>query len=353
MNRAAHATFLLLFALGLAACASVLGYKPASDPSHPFEHRAHVLHGVACTDCHAKIAGEKQGDPTHFPSSATCRGCHQKPHDEHECTGCHGDVAARQAAELVHRRLRYDHGSHTATTRGNCARCHEGVASTDPGARLVPKMATCFECHQHQNEWDVRKCDGCHVDLAGERSPPESHVVHDGDFIREHGTRAASNRDLCASCHDDRSCSKCHGATVAALPWKLEVGDAPRQTGVHLSGFRSRHALEARAQPSLCTTCHSEESCNACHTALGVGAGPGARSPHPAGWVTATGGLHGNEARIDPMSCASCHGGGGEQLCVGCHKVGGPGGNPHGPGFTSRKDKARDLPCRLCHGGGT
>jgi hypothetical protein len=32
--------------------------------------------------------------------------------------------------------------------------------------------------------------------------------------------------------------------------------------------------------------------------------------------------------------------------------VGGPGGNPHGPGFNSRKDEHHDLPCRLCHGVG-
>jgi hypothetical protein len=54
-------------------------------------------------------------------------------------------------------------------------------------------------------------------------------------------------------------------------------------------------------------------------------------------------------ARIDPASCASCHGGAGEQLCVNCHKVGGPGGNIHGPGFSSIKSKTRDVPCRQCH----
>jgi hypothetical protein len=54
-------------------------------------------------------------------------------------------------------------------------------------------------------------------------------------------------------------------------------------------------------------------------------------------------------ARIDPASCASCHGGAGEQLCVSCHKVGGVGGNIHGPGFASNKSKTRDVPCRQCH----
>ena len=211
-------------------------------------------------------------------------------------------------------------------------------------------MASCFGCHAHRDQWTLRDCDGCHVDLRGEGEPPDDHVVHDGDFIREHGVRAASDRELCASCHDDRSCTKCHGVNAPTLPWKLAVGDAPRTTGVHLSGFRSRHSLEARASAGLCSTCHTEDFCVQCHNALGVGAGSNARSPHPAGWVTASGGQHGLEARIDPLSCASCHGGGGEQLCVGCHRVGGPGGSPHGPGFTSNKDRLRDQPCRLCHG---
>jgi hypothetical protein len=110
----------------------------------------------------------------------------------------------------------------------------------------------------------------------------------------------------------------------------------------------ARHPEEARGDPGLCTTCHTESSCVDCHTRENV-AGGSTRSPHPPGWAN---GEHGVQARIDPMSCASCHGGAGEQLCVGCHSVGGPGGNPHGPGFSSRKDEHHDLPCRLCHGVG-
>jgi hypothetical protein len=57
---------------------------------------------------------------------------------------------------------------------------------------------------------------------------------------------------------------------------------------------------------------------------------------------------HGRAARRDPASCASCHGGAGEMLCVGCHRVGGIGGNPHPPGWSSRQSLT-DMPCRLCH----
>jgi hypothetical protein len=214
-------------------------------------------------------------------------------------------------------------------------------------------MATCFSCHKHKDQWNARDCDGCHVDLRAEGTLPASHLVHDGDWVREHGVRAASSRDLCATCHTERQCASCHGVTVPGLPQKLAFDDV-RLSGLHRAGFRARHADEARAQPGLCSSCHSEGFCIACHESERVAPGNAARSPHPLGWLSTSrgGGEHGVQARIDPMSCASCHGGAGEQLCVGCHRVGGPGGNPHGSGFSSTKDKTRDVPCRLCHGVG-
>jgi hypothetical protein len=211
-------------------------------------------------------------------------------------------------------------------------------------------MPQCFGCHHHEKQFAMRDCDGCHVDLPAERVRPDTHVVHEGDFIREHGVRAASARDLCATCHSERSCSSCHGVTVPGLPARLAF-DEPRLGGLHRAGFRSRHREEARAQPGLCTTCHSENSCRDCHARENVAARGSGPSPHPRTWLTRArgGGDHGAQARIDPGSCAACHGGAGEQLCVGCHKVGGPGGSPHGPGFSSIKNKTRDVPCRLCH----
>jgi hypothetical protein len=101
----------------------------------------------------------------------------------------------------------------------------------------------------------------------------------------------------------------------------------------------------------VCSTCHSEPFCNECHLERRVsGIAEMARSPHPPGWVgaLASQNLHGPAARRDPASCASCHGGAGEMLCVECHRVGGVGGNPHPPGFDSRKSLS-ELPCRLCH----
>jgi predicted CXXCH cytochrome family protein len=343
----------LPLALALAACVSVLGF-PRAGTSHPFEHRAHVNKGINCVVCHEGIEHAGDTGPLHLPSDAQCRGCHTKPHVEGACRGCHGEASMREEASLAREHLRFEHAKHDPVVHGDCVRCHSAVAESRPQT-LLPKMATCFSCHEHQDKWNLRSCDSCHVDLAAEDTPPPGHLVHDGDWIREHGVRAGSERDLCASCHSERSCAKCHGVgMVPTLPAKMAFDDVPL-AGLHRAGFRSRHALEARADPGLCATCHSESSCVECHTASSVSPEGTTRSPHAVGWLGTGrgGGEHGVQARIDPVSCAGCHGGAGEQLCVGCHSVGGPGGSPHGPGFTSTKAKTHDLPCRLCHGTGS
>jgi predicted CXXCH cytochrome family protein len=345
-------TLVMILALALAACAGVLGLRPTSQ-SHPFEHRAHVDKGVSCVKCHAGISTSDDGNAVHLPTANECRKCHEKPHDQRDCTLCHGEASTRQSAEMAREHLRFDHRKHMPAVHGDCVQCHSGVAEAQPVA-LRPTMATCFGCHEHQDQWKTRDCDSCHVNLPGEHVLPSSHIVHDGDWIREHGVRAASSPDLCRTCHTERSCASCHGVgTTPALPARLAFDDT-RLDGLHRAGFKSRHAEEARANPGLCSTCHSENSCIACHSAAGVAPSGITRSPHPLGWITTSpgGGDHGTQARIDPMSCAGCHGGAGEQLCVSCHKVGGPGGTPHGHGFTSTKNKTRDVPCRSCHAAG-
>jgi hypothetical protein len=348
----AWTSFLVVLAMGLAACAGVLGIRP-KDASHPFEHRAHATHGVNCVRCHEGVGRTGEPEVLHLPSTATCLGCHAKPHDPRTCLDCHGTENDREGARLAREHLVFEHGTHQAAAHGDCVRCHEAIAEEHPDA-LRPKMATCFGCHEHRDQWNLRDCDACHRDLAAEETAPVDHLIHDGDWIREHGVRAAGARDLCASCHSERSCAGCHGVgTVPGLPARLAFDRVPL-AGLHRAGFLARHSMEARADPGLCVTCHDQSSCQGCHDRENVGPSTASRSPHPQGWITtgAGGGDHGVQARIDPSSCAGCHGGAGEQLCVGCHRVGGPGGSPHGPGFHSERSATHDLPCRLCHGVG-
>jgi hypothetical protein len=330
-------------AITLAGCAGLLGYR--SSTRRPFEHAAHLREGVSCLRCHAGSDKAKDQGPLHLPPTATCLSCHAEPHDRRPCAGCHGDPAAAGAAAEARTHLRFSHAIHVPRLSGNCARCHVGDGAERP---LRPAMATCLGCHEHDAEFETRRCDGCHVDLAGERVLPASHVVHDGDWLKDHGTRGAGQLDLCMSCHAEKTCAGCHGATTAALPARLGFDD-PFAASVHRAGFLARHADESRAAPGTCSSCHAPSSCIDCHAARGV-VGAGARSPHPSGWVGlgAGEGGHGPAARRDPASCAGCHGGAGEMLCVGCHKVGGIGGSVHPPGWSSPRATS-DIPCRLCH----
>jgi hypothetical protein len=345
-----YATLALIAVVLLsAACAQILGFRP---PGHrPFEHRAHVLQGITCTRCHAGVSTAGDDGPLHLPTTDDCRSCHTRPHDDGPCTGCHGLPGARAGALAARENLRFEHRTHTPRVRGNCVRCHLDIAE---GADVLrPRMATCGSCHEHSVELTKNACDPCHVNIRDEGVKPDDHLIHDGNFLREHGQRAASDRQVCASCHADRFCVSCHGATVPALPERLAFDD-PMRAGVHRAGFKSRHAEEARGDPGLCTTCHAPSTCQACHAREKLSAKSGGRSPHPAGWLGLRGqpNEHGRAAWREPELCAGCHGGAGEALCVGCHKVGGIGGNPHNAAFTAGRRTKTQRPCVLCHGGG-
>ena len=260
--------------VALAACAGILGLRKPGRETFP--HRAHVVAGVSCTRCHVGL--EAAGSGLHLPTDATCTSCHTRPHDPRPCSGCHTSPTA--VAELLEAQahLEFDHARHTKATSNNCMKCHDGVA--DGTARMRPPMATCFRCHDDTRQ--ARKCDACHRDLPEEGTLPASHLAHDGDWIREHGTRAASSGDLCQSCHKETFCASCHGKTVPTLPAATRFAD-PTRAGIHRAGFASRHALEARSDPGACATCHTPDRCAACHTAKGSPAKVAPRRIHRAG----------------------------------------------------------------------
>ncbi|MFT3694456.1 MAG: cytochrome c3 family protein [Kofleriaceae bacterium] len=334
----------VIVVLGLAACAGVLGLGRTNPQAFP--HRKHVLAGVSCTRCHVGLDRD-DGRSLHIPDDRSCLECHAKPHDDHPCSGCH--VAANAFVELAQARdhLEFDHRTHAPATNHNCMRCHVGIAEGDE--HLRPPMATCFRCHDHEPAKTARTCETCHRDLEDASTLPASHLAHDGDWLREHATRAASSGDVCASCHRDRFCADCHARNAVIAPATATFAD-PDAVTIHRAGFQSRHALEARAAPGACTTCHTTARCASCHTDVGLGGTDKRRSPHPAGWVgpVASENAHGREARRDPAACASCHDGAGQALCVSCHQVGGVGGNPHPAGWSSRVSLSA-MPCRLCH----
>jgi len=350
MKTRVRSLLLLLLVVLLAACAGVLGYKSKTKQQTTFPHHAHVVKGIRCTKCHAGIETAGDTGALHIPGKDFCVTCHSSPHHaEQDCAECHGSKWTTASAAAARDKLTFTHKNHMPRVKGDCMQCHQGVRTDAETIR--PPMALCLGCHAHRDMYVEKKCDGCHVDLKNEKVMPASHLAHDGDWLREHGTRAAGASDLCSTCHTQSTCAKCHGVTTAALSEKMAFDD-PTRLGAHRAGFFSRHSMEARTQPGLCQTCHQPKTCDRCHADRGLTFGKATKSPHPKGWLGLKGtpNDHGRAAWLDPAECASCHSGAGQALCIGCHKVGGPGGNPHTPSFSSKLNKTTDQPCRLCHG---
>ncbi len=185
-------------------------------------------------------------------------------------------------------------------------------------------------------------------------------MAHDQDWARSHGPSAASDSELCSTCHGPDHCRGCHGGDLKPLR-------------LHPDDWVSLHPLAAKGQDLRCTSCHRLQTfCRDCHRrSLVVSRGedpdfalPGGLDFHPPGWTLfptpgrAPGPSHHSlAARQDLASCASCHS---ESTCVRCHASAGmgPAGtglgiSPHPTGFAASCERlmARNsTACRTCHG---
>lgn len=350
---AAAASLLPPVVLWLALLVAVALACRAGDTPTRFPHQVHLA-GIACgkpgqpaclscATCH-KVSEQ---DAVHrLPEAAVCDSCHQ---DAHRTRG-----VLESARERKHSDVQIDHDRHLALDgiKGQCVPCHAGVVD---GARPpLPPMSQCFTCHEHETQWAQGQCTPCHDARDLTETLPETFLRHDEAFLRHHGDLMADQQQaaLCRSCHTESQCQACHDLTQdlsveVRRPELIESGQ------VHRGDFLVRHAIEVGSEPARCLSCHTVETCNACHAARGVSANlADPTNPHPPEWIgnnTASSNFHGFAARRDILSCAGCHEAGPATNCIRCHQVGGYGGNPHPNGWKSVRSSG-DAMCRYCHG---
>lgn len=373
-----------------------------------FDHAGHARELAAtgdppqaCADCHVDPAGGRM--TVVAPRLGTCLGCHAHAAEDHvsdaACETCHVPLAASglrggQIAAFpvppdhdVGAFLDAEHGRSVGETPGRCATCHtqdrcvgchvdpglpeiQAVPPAPEGMELPPAVAhysvpashtdaerwtrshgadasreACATCHTQDD------CRSCHVlPLSGEilamparteavapgvmltSEPPASHASY---FFRVgHGATAAASGAACATCHEERECVSCH--------------DGPADGGYHAAGFVARHQAGSFGRDSDCATCHSTQAfCRSCHVESGVAAsgrlGPGY---HAGGsiWLL----RHGQAARQNLESCASCHA---QPDCTQCHgTLGAFKINPHDRGFDARAAWEKNpRACAACH----
>lgn len=346
------ATLSALLALCALGCSVKAQTSQASkDPAYAFPHSPHVDGDVACLNCHASIASAEKlsGNARHVQLP-------ENPAENKACSDCHDKnpelVVPVRTSPF---RLRFNHKAHLERVK-DCKTCHQKLP--EPGDALLasPPMSACTSCHNHQADFNEARCTKCHLDLKSYRQP-KSAFSHEGDWLRVHAQVAKTSAESCAACHDQTSCSECHAAQTVPVRASVIFPEAVDKTFIHRGDFVSRHQIEATANPASCRTCHGSAFCSSCHTEQGVtSTSVNVRDPHPKGWSTdkGTNHFHGDAARHDILSCAGCHDNGASSTCVGCHQVGGIGGNPHPTTFLRKHDggdRSHNDMCRACHHG--
>jgi hypothetical protein len=304
--------------------------------------------GVSCDECHGKQHPKPADEP------AKCELCHTKVDDGTRLT-----ASVRMPRPMLH----FNHELHTK--RGSaCTDCHDMTHVRLGSVLQLPSEQSCLTCHDgftatdrcsacHPSGSDGRLMLRAQDDRALPALVPHGAsswgAAHSLTFVEDHAAEAKANGKLCGSCHDDAFCIDCHDGPLR--PMRIHAGD-----------YLTIHAMDARGAVSDCSSCHRTQTfCQGCHDRLGFnkaddgefGVG-GALQFHPEGW-SGPPGLpqgHAHAAQRNIGACVSCHT---EDTCLACHAttaaaLPGLDVSPHGPGFarSARCDALASHSRRMC-----
>jgi hypothetical protein len=375
-----------LLAAGLALAPLSASSQDASDcyachdeKERPRVFAASVHASLACTDCHAALAGKEPPHDTPVPA-ADCGACHTDEQAQH-ARSLHGRAVARH--DPLAPRCKDCHGTHDIRPVKDprsavaplripfvCGRCHRegtpvqrnrnihqsdilenysesihGEGLLRKGLIVAPSCASCHTAHLILPHTDpessisrqniAKTCTQCHAEIE---------MVHRKVIRGELWEKQPHVLPACADCHQphkirrvfydqgaaDADCLRCHGQRT------LKAADGASLFVDEGEVRRSRHARVA------CSQCHSEINpahvrpcdtitrkveCAACHAEVGT---EYQRS------------IHGNLLQRDDPNAPSC------KECHGTHAVAGR-LDPRSPTFP------RNVPdlCARCHREGT
>jgi hypothetical protein len=334
----------LLLAAGLAG--SVLISQTLRRQSE-FPHAEHARLFPLCVGCHE---GVPTGDRAEFyPDPATCAGCHD---------GVREARVEWAGPQPVNTNLRFSHPEHDARVAGGqvaCVQCHteDGSRRSEVKLAVADQCFACHEAHPARDHFVDAVCTDCHVPIAQTRfaldrvrALPVPATHHDPMFLAEvHGELAEREPARCATCHTRELCTSCH----VDVPRVAAIGQIPRAgADLELPRFAASYPVppshldpawevrhgRATDDPAQCSTCHTRNGCESCHSEQGTRAArfiaqlpsaarveaPGVvlarRAPesHASPWFAMK---HGEVAATRRETCASCHAT--QRFCTDCH----------------------------------
>ncbi|MCL4479461.1 MAG: hypothetical protein M1381_10245 [Deltaproteobacteria bacterium] len=349
MKKLLFMTSALILILAITSCNKVLS---SNKDRLKFSHKLHISNGIDCLTCHSGIEKAKNVSTSFIPEMSVCFQCHSDA--QNKCSMCHTNPDKAQPFKVEKKDIVFAHDEHIPRVKNDCTYCHTRIPfETEPTPGNLPTMQVCMTCHQ--KDYDSLKCSMCHTELSSISIKRLAKFSHNAGFKYNHGALARTDIQSCEQCHQLSFCDTCHNTQDKILP-AIRYPEAPQKALIHRGDWLAVHSIEAQQDPASCYRCHTADSCRACHIRNGVGADTSSpvAAPHPTGtdflFNTASSQFHGRLARQNINTCASCHSGGTDSICVQCHKVGGVGGNPHPANFKSSLNQNKDAVCVICHG---
>jgi hypothetical protein len=87
------------------------------------------------------------------------------------------------------------------------------------------------------------------------------------EFYHKHGFYAQSQRMACATCHAESFCADCHAHNEEIKP-SDKYADSPERNLPHRGDYLNQHMIDGRVDPASCAKCHGRENnggCKTCH----------------------------------------------------------------------------------------
>jgi len=103
-------------------------------------------------------------------------------------------------------------------------------------------------------------CTECHTDSYGKFS-------HQDGFYGRHRILASQSRVVCSTCHQESFCADCHTRRDELLP-SDKYRESPERNLPHRGEYLFQHRIDGKINPVSCARCHgrmNNERCATCH----------------------------------------------------------------------------------------
>jgi predicted CXXCH cytochrome family protein len=177
---------------------------------------------------------------------AGCANCHTQP----DCTACHRSPhgATRREIAGLPEIGPAGGGMTPAATR----RVHAADIVSAHGRAAASGSLECAQCHAQ------RECATCHAGA-------ESRAFHAANFVERHAMDAFAGGGSCQSCHTAETfCRSCHELSGLSANAAMSASFHDAQPMWVLA-----HGQAARTSMDMCAACHRQTDCVRCHSAAG------------------------------------------------------------------------------------